>query len=99
MKKVSLKRGLELLGFTNIEVHKNYNYRSGFMDKDGQTWYFLTSDLRFCKPANVTFLMCRTAKDRKDYTGGQNQYFAVPRLAEMGYVLKIPRIKCDYNQA
>jgi hypothetical protein len=98
MKKVSLKKGLELLGFSKVEVNRGYNYRSGFMEKEGQTYYFSTFDLRDTSQSNSNFLMIRTAKDRKDYTGGRNTYYAVDKLAEMGYVLNVPFAKCDFNR-
>ena len=97
MKKISLKKALEMLGFTNIEIHRGYNYRSGFMEKDGQTYYFATGDLRWQQPANNMFLMTRTAKDRKDFTGGPNEFWVVGKLAEKGYVLNIPLYATDYN--
>ena len=98
MKKVGLRKGLSLLGFSNIKVNMNYNYRSGFMDKDGQTYYFDTFDLRGASPSNKYFLMIRTAKDRNDFTGGPNMYFAVEQLASMGYELSVPFCRCDFNR-
>ena len=32
MRKISLKKALELFGGKNIEVHKGYRYRYGFFD-------------------------------------------------------------------
>lgn len=98
MKKVGLRKGLSLLGFSNIKVNMNYNYRSGFMEKDGQTYYFSTFDLRGTPPSNKNFLMIRTAKDRNDYAGGTNRYFAVEQLASMGYELSVPFCRCDFNR-
>ena len=98
IQKVSIKKGLGLLGFNNIEVSRGtYNYRSGFMDKDGQTYYFSTRDLRGNSPQDNSFLLTRTAKDRKDYTGGVNTYTAVNILRQMGYVLNVPRKAQDFN--
>lgn len=97
MKKISLKKGLELLGFTNIKINRGYNYRSGFMEKDGQTYYFSTGDLRWYRQDNSAFILVRTAKDRQDYRGGTNTYFVVDKLERMGYRINIPFAKCDFN--
>ncbi len=35
MKKVSLRQALKALGYEVVQYHNNYNYRSGFMRKDG----------------------------------------------------------------
>ena len=44
---------------------------AGFFEmNDGKIWYFSISDLRWSKGA----MLIRTAKDFKDYTGGQNRY-------------------------
>jgi hypothetical protein len=96
--KISLKKGLALLGFNTIKVSKGtYNYRSGFMDKDGQTYYFSTRDLRSDLPCSDNFLLIRTARDRKDYKGGINTYNGVRELREMGYELHCPRKRQDFN--
>lgn len=97
MKQISLKKGLEKLGYTNITVSRGFNYRSGFMEKDGQLYYFSTSDIRFDKPTNSMFVLTRTAEHRRDFTGGVNTYHVVNDLAKLGYVLNIPRLNCDYN--
>lgn len=83
MRKITLKKALELFGATNIEIHRGYYYCSGFYDKDGHTEYFSSSDVR-CGPLTI---LTRTAEDRKDYTGGQNEYVFIPFLKERGYYL------------
>lgn len=97
MKKISLKKGLEKLGYTNITISRGYNYRSGFMEKDGQLYYFNTFDLRYFDTTKPGFVLTRTAKHRQDFTGGVNTYHVVNDLAKLGYVLSIPRCNCDYN--
>lgn len=97
MRTVNLMGALKLLGYELIQKSKGYNYRSGFMRKDGQLYYYSYSDLRDSNPT----LMIRTADETKldkkgkynDYTGGSNTY---PRL----YGIKIyePRGKGDYNK-
>ena len=36
MKKVSLRKAIEIFGGVNIELHRNYCEQSGFFEKDGQ---------------------------------------------------------------
>lgn len=92
--KISLKKALEMYGATNIEIHKGYQYRSGFFDKDGQLYYFSRDvDGSFMKPTTLT----RTAQHRKDYTGGTNQYVLDSWLKDKGYEISIPMSKCDKN--
>lgn len=97
MKKISLKKGLELLGFSNITIKKGYNYRSGFAEFNGQLYYFSTTDLRFSKPTMHVFLLVRKAKNRQDFTGDANEYWVVSALAKKGYVIDIPLLKSDFN--
>ena len=58
-----------------FKASNNHFYISGFFELENkensnkQTYYFSIEDLRF----NSTFLI-RTAKDFKDYTGGNNCY-------------------------
>lgn len=96
MKTVGLKKAFTLMGYKNIEIHRGYNYRSGFMEKDGQLFYFMTGDLRHNQNDGLTVLV-RTAKDRNDYIGGPNTYPVKDALAKLGYKLVVPRLKCDYN--
>ena len=43
----------------------------------------------------VSGIMYRTAKDRKDYTGGTNQWDFNSRLQSMGYMLSdVPHKTC-----
>ena len=85
MKKVSLKKAIEILGGTNIELHRGYYYCYGFYEKDGQLYYISTSDIRTCPLNSSASIMYRTAKDRKDYTGGVNTWDFYDRLAKKGY--------------
>ena len=61
-----------------FKASNNYFYISGFFELENkensnkQTYYFSIEDLRF----NSTFLI-RTAKDFKDYTGGNNCYLSL----------------------
>lgn len=99
MKTVSLKTALKKLGYEVVQYHKNYNYRSGFMTKNGQLFYFNYEDLRW-----TPTLMIRTAdatiKDKKgnyaDWTGGRNTY-PDQELKELGIRIYEHRQGCDYN--
>ena len=85
MKKVSLRQGLKALGYDIVQFHNGYNYRYGFMRKDGQLYYFSYEDLRDLNPR----LLVRTADENKkdktgkynDWTGGRNTY---PNIEIMG---------------
>lgn len=94
MRQVSLSRALKLYGATNIEIHKGYNYRSGFFEKGGQLYYFATKDFR-C--GNIDNLLIRTAKDRKDYIGGTNTFPFKYFLECNDLTIKITKLKCDFN--
>ena len=96
MKSVSLKQGLKALGYEVVQFGNSYNYRYGFMKKDGKLFYFSYGDLRDINPK----LMIRTAdenkKDKKgkynDWTGGINTY---PNLESMGLYIVEKRKSFD----
>lgn len=98
MKKISLKKALELYGGVNIEVHNGYNYRSGFFEKNGQLYYFSTCDIRY-NSQDINNILIRTAKDRKDFIGGPNTYPFKSFLEENRLTLSIPRCKRDFNRS
>lgn len=99
MRKVSLKKALELYGGVNIEIHNGYNYRSGFFEKGGRLYYFSTCDIRYSSQDSLNNVLIRTAKDRKDFTGGSNTYPFKSFLEENGLTLSIPRCKRDFNRS
>lgn len=94
MRKISLMKALELFGGKEIEIHRGYRYRYGFFDKDNQCYYFNVNVNGF----GFGEALIRTAKDRKDYTGGTNTYVLDSFLAERGYVLNVPTCNCDFNR-
>lgn len=65
----SLTSALKRIGAENIEIKKNYHYKSGFFDYKGQLYYVSTSDDRLYRSGMG---IVRTAINRKDFTGGQN---------------------------
>lgn len=94
MKIVNFKKAIELLGYKIEKYTNGYNFRSCFAsDKDNNMYYFSIEDLRDYQPR----IMYRTARDTKDYTGGVNQWDFEKKLEKLGYKVKEPRKKCDFN--
>lgn len=71
--KSEFTKELKSIGATNIVFNRGHFYISGFYTINGQAWYFSLSDVR----DTCYNLMYRTAKDYKDYTGGQNCYVRI----------------------
>lgn len=91
MKKVSLKKAIEIVfpNATEIKLNKNYFYCSGWFNIGEQVYYISSMDVRTSNinALGVTGIMYRTAKNRKDYTGGTNQWDFNNKLQEKGYML------------
>jgi len=100
MKKVSLRQGLKALGYDVVQYHNGYNYRYGFMKKDGQLYYFSYEDLRDQKPTLLVRTADENKKDKKgkynDWTGGRNTY-PLNSLESMGLYIVEERKSWDYN--
>lgn len=98
MRKVSLKQGLKALGYEVIQYNKGYNYRYGFMKKDGQLYYFNYGDLRNQTPCLLVRIADESKKDKKgkynDWTGGRNTY---PNLESIGVYIVEERKSWDFN--
>ena len=79
--KKEFTKELESVGATNVQISRGHFYVSGFCTIDGQVWYFSLSDVRgmeYClNQTCMGKLLYRTAKDYKDYTGGQNRYASI----------------------
>ena len=59
-------------GFENLDFHiMHFEFSGFFTDKSGQVWYFSSGDVRF---KIMKSMLIRTAKDYKDFTGGQNRF-------------------------
>jgi hypothetical protein len=72
---------------TNIVFNYGHFYISGFFTIGLQAWYFSLSDVRgmeYClNQSCMGKLLYRTAKDYRDFTGGQNRYVNIePGMAE-----------------
>ena len=70
-----------MLKGTDWEVYgltTNYFYISGFLrnEKENKWAYVCCSDVRFFKDEWHDSLLIRSARDNKDYTGGQNRFCA-----------------------
>lgn len=103
MRKIGFRSALKMFGATNIELHANGGPActdwSGFFEgtgavgpgcagplfKAGQTYYVTISNDRF---AGLLRVMHREARDRRDYTGGTNQWSFEGMLERAGYTLK-----------
>jgi hypothetical protein len=75
LKAVSLRTGLKMLNFTNIEINNGYLWRSGFAERDGRLYYFSRNnneDIIVCKGA----LLQREAQDGKYYGNYKLYYFS-----------------------
>lgn len=96
MKSVSLKQGLKALGYEVVQYHNGYNYRYGFMRKDGQLYYFSYEDLRDQTPRLLVRTADENKKDKKgkynDWTGGINTY---PNLESIGLYIVEERKSFD----
>lgn len=93
MKKVSLKKAVELFGGVNIDLKRNYCEQSGFFEKDGQLYYINSGDVRMRRSDGQLNVMFRTAEHRRDYVGGINQWSFVRTLNNMGYAVT----NCSYK--
>lgn len=101
MKKVSLRKAIEIVfpQATDIKLNKNYYYCSGWFNIGNQTYYILSKDVRNndinATGIFVSSIMYRTAENRKDYTGGTNQWDFNEKLQEKGYMLSsVPYKTC-----
>ena len=98
MKKVSLRQALKALGYKVVQFTNGYNFRSGFMRKDGQLYYFSYEDLRDQTPCLLVRTADESKKDKKgrfnDWRGGINTY---PNLEKMGLYIVEKRKRWDYN--
>lgn len=93
MKKVSLRKAIEILGGTDIELKAGYYYCSGFFNWNGQLYYISTMDIRNRPLNHPMSIMYRTAEHRKDYTGGTNTWNFYNLLKEKGYEVGSCRYK------
>ncbi len=84
--KSEFTKELKSIDATNIVFSRGHFYLSGFFTLNNQAWYFYLSDVRSMDyglknhPESCrSKLLYRTAKDYKDYTGGQNRYVVIEK--------------------
>ena len=97
MKKVSLKKAIEIFGGENIQLFSGYCYQYGFFEKSGQLYYINSGDIRSRRPDGQLNIMYRTAEHRKDWTGGVNQWDFVRKINLAGYEVTSCRYKTNGN--
>jgi len=71
--KSEFRKELKSQGATDIKFNRGHFFISGFCTIDNQVFYFSLPDVRGSN-FRMPKLMYRTAKDYKDFTGGQNRF-------------------------
>ena len=94
MKSITLEKAIAVFGGTDIELKRGYHYQYGFFVKDGQLYYINSGDDRMLRTVGQLNIYFRTAKHRKDWTGGTNLWGFVDELNRLGYRLdKFPKAR------
>ena len=76
-------------GWEVVKVNKNHYEFSAFFLCEDRYIYFSISDVRVCPNGWYNCILIRTAKNKKDYTGGPNHYCSLPNLiAELNSLIK-----------
>ena len=70
--KSEFTKELKKVGATEIKFSMGHFFVFGFFTIGSQAWYFSISDVRG-SDYMMPYLLYRTAKDYKDYTGGSNK--------------------------
>ena len=78
--KIEFNKEMRSVGVIDVKYNVGHFEISGFFSKDGQTYYFSLPDVRGMHLLSNISLMYRTAKDRKDFTGGCNQWVKIEYL-------------------
>lgn len=92
-KSISIRQAVKIFGGDNIELKSGYYYQYGFFTKDNQLYYINSGDVRMCRPDGQLNVMYRTAKHRKDFTGGTNQWDFISQLNKEGYKVVTCKVK------
>ena len=87
IKRVGLRKAISIMGGTEIELHRAWGYIYGFFNLNDQLMYVYRNDL----PTSGLGTLTRTAKHRKDWTGGPNQWDFDRKLTAKGYTIKPPK--------
>jgi hypothetical protein len=75
--KTEFKKELSRVGAKNFEFHVNHFDITGFFEINDKLFYFSLGDIRGSHYKSSESLMYRTAKHRKDWTGGSNQWVTI----------------------
>ena len=71
--KSMINEELKSVGGVEYKQSVGHYYISGFFKVDEQPYYISISDVRYNNPYSINLLI-RTAKDYKDFHGGNNHY-------------------------
>lgn len=93
MKAISLRKAIAVFGGTNVSLQKGYHYEFGFFEKDGQLFYINSGDDRMKRSDGQLDIMYRTAKHRKDWQGGVNQWNFLTALNSAGFKVTMCSVK------
>lgn len=83
--KTEFQKVLSRLGCSQLKFSIGHFYVSGFFNSsNGTIWYFSLSDVRSMNRMyqDQQKLLIRTARDRKDYVGGPNQWASLADLQQ-----------------
>lgn len=58
-------------------------YICGFIEKNGKYAYFSIPDVRYDQDEWYSHMLCRSAKDCKDYRGGMNMFCELDNLSSI----------------
>ena len=90
---MTIRQALKKLGATEIELKKGYRYQSGFFVLESVLYYVNSGDVDAAAYTGALRAYYRTAKDRKDFTGGQNRDFSALVLEVLGE----PLTGCEFK--
>ena len=88
--KSMINEELKSVGGVEYKQNVGHYYISGFFKVDEQPYYISISDVRHCYPQNINLLI-RTAKDYKDFHGGNNHYINFMQLEGNIFEGRLPR--------
>ena len=87
--RAELKKELETnIGIKDFIFSKGHFYFSGFFTtNNNKHYYYSVSDVRGSEHNDREYMLIRTAKDYKDYTGGSNNNIEIKTDMFKGYTL------------
>jgi hypothetical protein len=75
--RTEFEKEMKEVGATDIQFNIGHFYISGFFNVGEKLFYFNLSDVRGMNYKPFVSLLYRTAKNRQDFTGGQNMYVTI----------------------